>query len=1096
MRKIGLPLLILSILLGSCKHDSEIIFISKNPQETGIDFQNTLKENDSMNYFTYAYMYMGGGISVGDINNDGLEDLFFTGNMVSNKLYLNEGELNFHDITASAGITGSGKWYTGVTMVDINHDGYLDIYCSVAGKFGDKSNELYINNKDNTFTEQAAQYGLDDDANTIQASFFDFDKDGDLDVYLANYPITPFNTANAVYALKNNYPKDHEMDRLLENKDGYFVDITEQAGIKNFGLSISVTVADVNNDSWPDIYVSNDFSTPDYFYINQGDGTFKNKVKETTSQTSFYGMGVDIADFNNDALLDIVQVDMMAKNNRRAKANMASMNPSLFWGTVNAGFHYQYMHNMLQMNNGNLNEDNLPSFSNVSKFADVSSTDWSWGPLFADLNNDGFKDLFISNGTRREINNRDYFNKVGKNIEEKGSSLEKSLAIPSEPIDNFVYENPGSFPFIKANKKWGIEYEGFSNGVVYADLDNDGDLEIVTNNIDDFASIFENTASENSAFIQLSFKGPEKNPNGLGVRAYIKANNQEQMQELTLTRGFQSSVSPRMHFGLGLTTEIEQIRIVWPDGKEQKLSNPQVNQHLTLNYKDASKTPVHPILEQEEHHFFTEKDTIEFPNHYYSENYYNDYQTQVLLPHNLSQFGPILAQGDLNGDGLEDYISGGAHGYPAQIFIQNSEGFEPLTCEALELDKDHEDLGIAIFDVNNDGANDIYISSGGNEFVPNDPLYQDRLYLNDGKGHFTRNIEALPKITHSSGRVYPLDFDQDGDLDLLVTSRLVPDHYPKAASSVLLENVGTQSIIKFKDVTEDKAPELLNIGMVTAAEVVDFNNDNYPELVIVGEWMPIEVFNNNQGVFEKASEQYGLDESSRAWWWSVKSGDFDNDGDIDFIVGNNGLNYKYKATPTETFDIFINDFDKNQKDDIVLSYYNDGEQFPVRGRECSSQQIPAIKKKFQDYESFSNATLVDVYSEQDLKNALHYKIQSFASVYLENKEGKMVMHELPQLAQLSNINQILVDDYDKDGILDAIIAGNLYQSEVETPRNDAAHGLFLKGGGTGSFKAIPARESGLYIPGDTKDMIQIQYKNAPLIIVGKNQDYLQYVKPY
>jgi len=1089
-----LTLIALAGILFSCEKSDEKIFSQKHNTDTGIDFENTLTENDSMNYFTYAYIYMGGGVAVGDINNDGLDDLFFTGNMVSNKLYLNEGNLNFKDISDISGTEGGDKWYTGVTMADVNDDGFLDIYCSVAGKFGDRSNELYINNGDLTFTEKGEEFGLNDHANSVQASFFDFDKDGDLDVYIANYPISPFNMPNNAYAFKMNYPKHHEMDRLMENIDGKYVDITEKAGVKNFGLSLSVTIADVNNDSWPDIYISNDFSTPDYFYINQGDGTFKNKVKQTTGQTAFYGMGVDIADFNNDELLDIVQVDMMAKDNRRAKANMASMNPALFWGTVNAGFHYQYMHNMLQMNNGNLEEGNLPSFSNTSKFADVSSTDWSWGPLFVDLDNDGLKDLFISNGTRREINNRDYFNLVGKDISENGSSLEKSLAIPSEPIDNFVYRNPGSFPFVKMNKEWGIEFEGFSNGCVYADLDNDGDLEIITNNIDDEIGFFENHSSASTNYIQFDFLGPKGNSKGLGVRVKVKYADQTQMQELTSSRGFQSSVAPRMHFGLGQMEKIETVEVIWPDGKRQVIKEIAINESHRISYNNAGITPELAINREPKKSFQTLKDSLNFPELYYAENSYNDYVKQVLLPHSLSQFGPALAHGDFNKDGLEDFIVGGAYGYSPQVYLQTEQGFEAIKNKVFDRDSNFEDMGILPIDINLDGHLDLYISSGGNEFETGDSRYSDRLYLNDGTGIFEEIQGALPELKYSSGRVFAIDFDNDGDQDILVSSRLIPDHYPNPASSVLLENIGSGNIVKFKDVTEEKAKSLLNIGLLTDVSVVDLNSDGFKDLVLVGEWMPITILENKSGKFQNSSESFGLDEDSRGWWWSSASADFDGDGDIDFIFGNNGLNYKYKANEKETFDVFVKDFDKNAKEDIVLSYYNDGEQFPVRGRECSSQQIPAIKQKFKNYDSYSKATLVDVYTEGELEEALHYQIRSFASVYAENRDGKLIFHKLPQLAQISNINQILVDDYDSDGILDAVIAGNLYQSEVETPRNDAGIGLFLKGRVSGGFEAIPARKSGLYIPGDTKELIQFNFQGKPIIIAGKNQDYIQYIQ--
>ena len=631
-----IKILVLLLLISSCTKNKSVsstkLFKQLTSTETGIDFSNTLTENDSLNYFSYAYLYMGGGVSAGDINNDGLIDLFFTGNMVSNKLFLNKGGLKFEDISESAGLLGDDQWFTGVTMADVNNDGFLDIYCSVGGKFGSKANLLYINNGDLTFTERAAEYGLDDIGNSVQATFFDFDLDGDLDVYVANYPPTNFNAPNSYYGFKMRTTSDLETDKLFRNDGDIFTNVTDEAGLRSFGLTLSATVGDLNNDNWPDIYISNDFSTPDYLFINNKNGTFSEQIKKTTKQTAFYGMGVDIADFNNDQLLDIIQVDMMAKDNRRAKANMASMDPKLFWSTVNAGFHFQYMQNNLQMNNGVVN-DSLPDFSNVARLAGVSSTDWSWGPLFADLDNDGWKDIFISNGTRREINNRDFFAEVNRLGLSKDSLLAKSLAIPSEKIDNFVFRNNKDLTFNIANDDWGLSYKGFSNGCVYVDLDNDGDLEIVTNNIDDYAAIFENRSSETNNHLTLKFKGSEKNKFGLGVKVMLTADSITQLQEMTLTRGFQSSVAPRLHFGLGKAEKVSSIKIVWPDGKEQQLTNIDKNQLLEINYSEAVVASTEIEKTEVQTLFSTVKDTTIVAKHQHKENYYDDFDKEVLLPH-------------------------------------------------------------------------------------------------------------------------------------------------------------------------------------------------------------------------------------------------------------------------------------------------------------------------------------------------------------------------------------------------------------------------------------------------------------------------------
>jgi len=1067
------------------------IFTNLIPANTGIDFKNILTENDSLNYFTFPYLYEGGGIATGDINNDGLLDLYFTGNQVSNKLYLNKGNLQFEDISEKAGVSGDDRWYTGVTMTDINGDGFLDIYCSVGGKYKPKNNQLFLNNGDGTFSDKSVEFGIDDNGDSIQGTFFDYDKDGDLDLYVANYPPTSFSTPTFLYVHYMNNVKDQQSDHLYRNDGNKFTDVTDEANLRSFGLTLAAVVGDLNNDSWPDIYVSNDFRSPDFMYINNQDGTFKEVLKSATSQTAFYGMGVDISDINNDGNLDIYQADMDAKINRRKKANMGNMVPSLFWEAVNAGFHYQYMHNCMQLNTGST-KDGIPYFSNVSRITGTSSTDWSWGPLIADYDNDGLKDLFVTNGTRREVNNNDYFDDLKTAKLTKESLLERSLNIPSEKIDNFIYRNNGNLDFEQANDLWGIKYEGFSNGAVYADLDNDGDLEIILNNIDDFATVFENRSTEKNNYIKIKFEGTSKNMFGIGNRVYVKTKEQTQMQELTLSRGFQSSVAPELHFGLNKSDKIDELKVVWGQGETQILKDVNANQTLVLKFKNASNTETKN--EEKIEMLFSEAKNI-FPEFKHEENEFDDFLKQVLLPHKMSSFGPALSIGDLNNDGLDDYFVGGAKGFEGNIFIQTETGFIKKELDLFKTDRFSEDVGALIFDADQDGDNDLYVVSGGYEFESNSELLQDRLYINDGNGNFVKAEEkALPKMLSSGSRVYNADFNKDGKEDLLVLGRQIPGNYPFAANTYLLKNVSEKGKPHFEKYTELAGNLFEDLGMATSAIITDFNNDDWLDIIIVGEWMPIKIYKNNKTGFEEVSEQMGLTDDTTGWWWSINEGDFDNDGDLDYILGNNGLNYKYQAKKDETFDIYVNDFDENNKEDIVLSYYNEGEQYPLRGRSCSSQQIPAIKFKFENFETFSEATLVDVYSKESLDASLHYQVKSFASIYLENQGDTFKIHNLSVEAQLSSINQILVDDYDGDGNMDALIAGNLFVSEIETPRNDAGYGLFLKGNGKGNFTSVPVYNSGFFVPGDVKDMATIKVKGNKYIIAAKNNDFLQFIK--
>lgn len=1051
------------------------LFKEKHPSTTNITFSNNLTENKENNVFKNSYFYNGGGVAIGDINNDGLPDIYFTGNMVNDKLYLNKGNFRFEDISDQAQINSKGAWHTGVSMVDINADGFLDIYVCRATQTKDSpynKNLLYLNNGDLTFTEKAAEYHLNDSLFSTQAAFFDYDLDGDLDAYVMNIP-------GNEYERTRHDTSAYRSDHFYENQGGKYVNISQKLNIHNHAFGLGLSIGDLNNDGYPDIYISNDFEAKDYLYINHKD-SFTDQILDRAKHICNFGMGTDIADFNNDGHLDLVQLDMAYTKHIRSKMNMPSMFPIDFWARVKRGKHYQYMANALQLNNGNT------TFSDISFLAGIAKTDWSWGVLLADFDNDGYKDMVITNGYQKDVRDRDTGQKIDQFLRNNGNISFEALFLktirlaPKISESNFIFRNNHNLTFEDKSKAWGFGKKVNSNGIAYADLDNDGDLDLVVNNLDSIASIYENTQGNQNNYISIQLKGTAQNPFAIGTRITIYTKGQQQVLEQFPTRGFQSSVDYKLLFGIGKHRKIDKMIVRWPNQKTSVLKNIAANQTLVLDYhKSKFSNPSSPKVPPS---FFKDISNNFSIDYQHKENYFNDFRREVLLPHMLSKQGPCLAVADVNQDGLEDVFIGASKEHTPSLFIQIAkQKFTEASPSAFSDDKLHEDLGALFFDCDNDNDLDLYITSGGNEYVEQDVSLQDRLYINEA-GNFKKAGHLLPKMHTSTQVVKAADFDQDGDLDLFVGGRLVPGKYPSAPRSYLLQNNGG----KFEDITERYAKDLMHPGMVTGAEFGDVNGDGLLDLTLVGEWMPMLVFINKGDHFEKLPPQ----KASESLWFSLKAADLDQDGDLDFVGGNLGKNCKFKASFDKPFNIYADDFDNNGTWDMMMSSYEGNKNYPVRGRDCSSEQMPFITDSFPTFQAYAIAEITDICGPK-IKESLHLTARGFyTAVFINDGKGNFSMKKLPNEAQFSPTKDILIEDLNGDQHLDLILVGNMYDVEVETVRYDAGRGAVLLGDGSGNFEAIPPTESGFFAWDNVKQIRKIKVGNKEVYLLAVNNGKL------
>jgi hypothetical protein len=1079
--------LFFSPLFYSCKNGSVTLFTALDKNSTGVEFRNMFIDDGPLNMDNYMYFYNGGGVAIGDINNDGLQDILFTGNMVKNRLYLNKGNFEFEDITERSGVAEKQGWCTGATMADINGDGKLDVYVcrSADGDPHQRENLLFINNGDTTFTEKARQYGLADQGYSTQSAFFDYDKDGDIDCFIINHSLQKYTAGTQERPQMRKQQDPAFASKLYRNDNGHFTDVTQDAGITSnvltFGLGVAIS--DFNNDGWPDVVVSNDFNEPDYLFNNNRNGTFTEQLSKCMDETSLFSMGSDAADFNNDGLVDLMTLDMLAEDNKTQKMHSGAENFDKFQLLFSQGFYYQYSRNMLQKNNGD------GTFSEVGQLAGVSNTDWSWSALLADYDNDGNKDLFVSNGYVKDHTDMDFLRYSMDRLlramhKEAFDPIPEYInKMPTLRIPNYIFQNKGDETFAKKTREWGLDQPGVSAGASYADLDNDGDLDLVINNANDYAAIYKNNSEAllTNNYLRIHLKGNAENERGIGAKVKLFCKGQQYYQEQFPVRGFQSSVDPVLNFGIGKNNSIDSVIVIWPNDNFQRLINIKPNQTLSIQFADAKEKWVYDTLIHAHQSLLLQTALSNVQHH---ENAFSDFDVERLLPNYLSRQGPCIEVADINKDGLEDFFMGGAKDQPSQIFMQNRNGTFTVNSEPEVLkDVRSEDVAADFFDADNDGDKDLYIASGGYEFNENDSAFQDRLYINDGKGNFRKKENALPQLLTSKGCVESSDIDGDGDIDLFVGGRVVPGKYPTAPRSYVLSNDGKGI---FKDVTASVAASLKYAGMVTDAVFTDLNSDKQPDLIVVGEWMPIKVFINQKGKFQDASSGY-IHFASTGWWNRITANDMDGDGDQDIIIGNCGLNTQFHVNEKEPMSIYYKDFDGNGSIDPILCYYIDGVSYPVNSRDDLTDQLPGLKKKFLEYKPYSVATINDILSPEQLKDAHILKAETMQTIYLENQGSKgFALHALPLPAQYSPVYGIATTDINGDNKKDILLGGNNTWTRIKFGRYSANHGVVLLGSGKGEFAYAPQTESGLNIRGNVRSLRPIKVGKSQSIIAGIN----------